>query len=156
MNLNSLYKGCVQSYVQSDNKTLQCLSYAVSECCKELHFYVPPKVVQDNFTTKLHYIFPERNMLDSVVDPEEFNRKIIDIDMSAIETVNNNDIDPRIEIQIEKANSVVYDEVYIYRANTICTNGPCYFVVCKAYEEGYFVCYDTSFAVGPKRLRQPL
>ena len=97
----------------------------------------------------------EKNMLDSVVDPRDLNKTIIKIDTKVIETFNNNDIDPMIEIQIEKADSVNYDEVYIYRANTICTNGPCYFVVCKAYEE-YFVCYDTSFTVGPKRLRQPL
>lgn len=158
MNTSSLDKRWVQSYVQSDNKTLQCLSYAISECCKELHFYVPPKVVQDNFTT----IFsPQKSVLDSVLDPSEFNGKIINIEtFEHIETFNNNNIDPMIEIRIEKANSVVYDEVYIYRANTICTNGPCYFVVCKAgsleRQEECFVCYDTSFAVGPKRLRQPL
>ena len=97
-----------QSYVQSDNKTLQCLSYAISECCKELHFYVPPKVVQDNFTLLFS---PDKNMLDSVVDPREFNKKIIQIDTNDIETFNNNDIDSVIEIQIEKASSVVYDEV---------------------------------------------
>ena len=104
---------------------------------------------------------PQKSVLDSVLDPSEFNGKIINIEaFEHIETFNNNNIDPMIEIRIEKANSVVYDEVYIYRANTICTNGPCYFVVCKAgsleRQEEYFVCYDTSFAVGPKRLRQPL
>ena len=95
--------------------------------------------------------------MDTVTDPKEFNRKMISIDMEDIKVYHNSDIDPRIEIRIEEANSAMYeyDEVYIYRAKMVCSNAPCYYVMCKAYDQ-QFLCYDTQFEVGPKRIRQPI
>jgi len=146
-----------KSYIQSDNKTLKCISHAVSECCKELNFYVAPEVIQKTLTAIFQFqLCSEKNLLDAAADPKEFNRKIISFEMKDIKLYHQHDIDPQIEILIEEAKSSQYkfDEVYIYRAN-MGSNAPCYLVTYKAYDQ-QFVCYDTQYEVGPKIIRQPI
>ena len=128
----------------------------MSECCKELNFYVAPEIIQKSITT-IFQLCPEKNLLDTAADPKEFNGKIINIDMKDIKLYHNHDIDPLIEIRIEEAKSSQYefDEVYIYRANMVCSNAPCYLVTYKSCDK-QFVCYDTQYEVGPKKIRQPM
>ena len=101
------------SYIPSYSKILQCISYAISECCKELQFYVPPDVVQSNIIGVFRYLY-NRNLLESPAAPEEFNRHVLKIDTKDIQALGGEDVDPQIEVKVSEQKSFKLPKLYIW------------------------------------------
>ena len=149
-----------KNYLPSCNRTLQCISYAVSECCKEHNLYVPADAVQSSMINLFKHVLGI-NLLDTPAKPNEFNRAVLNLETKNILTYEH-EFDPQIEVRIEEQKSNVlhhsksFDEVYIYQSKAM--NGPCYYVLCKTFngQDEQFACYDATTPLGPKRLRQPM
>ena len=83
-NSNRLEPKWKSSYMYSNSRILQCISYAISECCKELRFYISPDVVQSQLFSLFHSLY-QRNLLESPATPEEFNNQILKFDAKSID-----------------------------------------------------------------------
>ena len=146
-----------QQYVPSSGRILQCISYAVSECCKELHFYVHPDIVQ-SYVLKIFLYVHNINLLESALPPESFNKLIINMNPTDVQQNRGDDIDPNIKIMVLKDNNFSYNfsKEYIYSQN--CTTEACYYVLCKSScgTNDYLVCRDIAMVLGSKRFRFPL
>ena len=148
-----------QQYVNFSGQILQCISYAVSECCKgkERGFYIHPRKVQTNIITKFFEAYL-KNPQETTVCPEEFDKLIIYFNENDTEPIQEGDIDPNIEIRVFKENTYSYSisKEFIYNQNG--SNEGCYYVLCKS-ENGasdYFVCRDIAAILGTKHARLPM
>ena len=145
-----------QQYIPSSGRMLQCISYAVSECCKELDFYVHPQIVQAYFL-KMFLLTHKVNLLEVAVPPEAFNKSIIYINTNDVQQKRRDDIDPNIKIMVLKDNTYSYSfsKEYIYSQKG--TSEACYYVLCKSSNgtNDYFVCRDIAAVLGFKHVRLP-
>ena len=144
------------SYMFSNSRILQCISYAISECCKELKFYISPDVVQSQLLGRFDSLY-ERNLLESPAAPEEFNKQILQFESKHIKAQGNEDIDPVIEVQVSQQQSYTYhfntEFVYTERSK----HGKCYYIICKSRNgnDEFFVCRDLAHVLGSKAIRFP-
>ena len=140
----------------SNSRILQCISYAISECCKELKFYISPDVVQSQLVRLFDYLY-ERNLFGSPAAPEEFNKQILQFESKHIKAQGNEDIDPVIEVQVSQQQSYTYhfntEFVYTERSK----HGKCYYIICKSRNgnDEFFVCRDLAHVLGSKAIRFP-
>ena len=150
-------------------KTLQCISLAISEYCKNIGFYVPPDDVRKAIIDEYAYTNKIEKISDIESNPEELNNtklcKGLLIPKHSDELQHffgSESLD--IEVKIEKTtpNSLyIFSNEYVLREKD---RGTCNLVVCRSEEEGYdcvdgkheqdyFMCSDISIVVGPKSKR---
>ena len=145
-----------QQFVPSHGRTLQCISYAISECCKELNFYVAPLTVEA-YVIKLFLYTKNIDLLEAVIPPEEFNKSIINMDSKDVSQIGCDDIDPHIKVMVLKENpySYSFSKEYVYSQNGI--HEASYYVLCKSVNgaNNYFVCRDIAAVLGSKHVRLP-
>ena len=143
-------------YKYSNSRVLQCISYAISECCKEMKFYISPDVVQSQLLWRFHSLY-ERNLLESPAAPEEFNKQILQFESKHIKAQGNEDIDPIIEVRVlqQQSYSYQFNTEFVYSERS--TNGKCYYIICKSRNgnDEFFVCRDLAHVLGSKAIRFP-
>ena len=146
-----------QQYANFSGRILQCISYAVSECCKERGFYIHPNKVQTNIFTSF-FIRRNKNPQENEVCPEEFDKLVIYLNDDDAKPTQEHDIDADMKIRVLKENTHSYDfsKECIYNQKGV--NEECYYVLCKsAYgTNDYFVCMDIAAVVGTKHDRLPM
>ena len=146
-----------QQYINSSGRVLQCISYAVSECCKERGFYIHPNKVQTNIFTSF-IVRRHKNPQETAVCPEEFDKLVIYLNDDDAKPTQEYDIDADMKIRVLKENthSYSFSTEFIYNQNGV--NEACFYVLCKS-ENGandYFVCRDIAAVLGTKHARLPM
>ena len=141
------------SYVPFHGRTLQCISYAISECYKELEFYVHPNVIRSNIIRLFQYIHTI-NLMETPATPEKYNKKIL-TDVTGIDRLGNTNTAPEIEVKVQKVLVYRFDQEIVLSERP--SEDICYYVLCKSCEEvdNYFVCRDIATVVGSKEHRLP-
>ena len=133
----------------------------MSECCKEINFYVPPDAVRSSLITSFACQH-DMDLYDCADLPKKFDGLILNLQNHKNIITYRSDMDPRIEITIEEVqstkvpHSLLLNEAYIYHAKGI--DAPCYYVDIKIHngQNEQFRCIDTTTPFGSKRLRQYL
>ena len=136
------------SYDPTRSRTLQSISLAISECCKEtLSSFISPDIIRANIIGLYKYN-NDGNVMEKSPDPIEFNNTIMTLNSEQIE----------VKVASDQPRFYVFDKEYVYKprqGNNLATSSRglrCYYVICKSKkdETDYFVCRDPSKIFGPK------